>query len=81
MAIADLSKLELCAKLPRLYRGTHLALPAVRSARGRVVEREALGAGDPADAIPIELDGESVGALPARFEIVPAALSVIAGVS
>jgi YegS/Rv2252/BmrU family lipid kinase len=77
MAIPDLSKLGLCARLPRLYRGTHLEMRGVRSARGRVVEIEPAAASEPGAEIPIELDGEAIGRLPARFELLPAALRVI----
>ena len=56
---------------PRLYDGSHLALGEVSCERVRVleaapVERYAI--------IPIELDGETPGRLPATFEILPGAL-------
>lgn len=72
VAVAGLGRAALVRKLPRLYRGTHLADPAVRSWRGRALEAEAL-----AGAVPIELDGEPLGRLPARFEVLPAALTLI----
>ncbi len=57
----------------RLYRGTHLEMVRVSSRRAAT-----LAATSADDAIvELELDGESVGRLPARFEIVPSALAVI----
>jgi diacylglycerol kinase (ATP) len=57
--------------MPRAYSGTHLSLPEVQSARVRTVE---VWPADPEAVIPVEMDGETPGRLPARFEIVPAAL-------
>jgi diacylglycerol kinase (ATP) len=70
--VAHLSTRRLLAKLPSVYRGTHLADAAVGWHRGRVVEAEAA-----AGSVPLELDGEFAGALPARIEVVPAALKLI----
>ena len=61
-------------KLSKLYRGTHLDDPVVRSARGRVLEAEA-----ERGRVWIEVDGEPLGRLPARFELLPGVLRVIAG--
>jgi len=63
--------------LPRLYRGTHYSHPHVTHARGAVVEAASLGALGTRE-IEIEADGELVGALPARFGVFPAALSLLA---
>lgn len=60
--------------LPRLYRGTHVNDPRIDVHRGRVVEIEPLADAAPA---PVEADGELLGTLPARFEIVPDALRVL----
>ena len=72
VSIAALGRAELVRKLPSIYRGAHLRDPAVRVRRGRVLEAEALGA-----RVPIELDGEPLGWLPARFEALPGALSLV----
>jgi diacylglycerol kinase (ATP) len=72
VAVCGLGRAQLLRRLPRLYRGTHLADPAVRFRRGRVVEAEPRGA-----AVALELDGEPLGRLPARFEMLPAALMLI----
>lgn len=59
----------------RLYNGTHLALKKVRSARARKVEIEPAG-----DArVALEIEGETPGYLPAKFEILPAVLEVLVG--
>ena len=63
---------RLLANLPSIYGGRHLTHPAVRTARGRVLE---------ADATPgrvwLDIDGEPLGTLPARIEVLPRALSVL----
>ena len=58
--------------LPRVYRGTHLRHPDVHLGRGAIVTVKAAG------HFPIELDGEVVGFAPARFELLPGALRVLA---
>lgn len=63
--------LKALAGLPGIYSGAHVDAPDVVVRRGRVVE-----------LVPVEgtalldIDGESPGAAPARFEVVPGALSV-----
>jgi YegS/Rv2252/BmrU family lipid kinase len=59
--------------MPRAYAGTHITLPEVQSARLRTL---AVWPADPAAVIPIEIDGETPGRLPARFEVVPGALGL-----
>jgi YegS/Rv2252/BmrU family lipid kinase len=72
IAVGPLGRAQLLRKLPLLSRGAHLGDPAVRARRGRLVEAEPLGA-----PVPVELDGEPLGRLPARFEMLPAALMLI----
>ena len=72
VVVAGLSKLQLLARLYGIYRGTHLNDPSVRSFRGRVIE----AIGPP--AVRLEIDGEPLGALPARIEILEGALSLLA---
>jgi YegS/Rv2252/BmrU family lipid kinase len=73
VVVGALSKPALLAKLPKIYKGSHLRDPAVRLLRGRVIEADA-----PAGRVPLELDGEPLGTLPARFEVLPRALRVVA---
>lgn len=70
--IGDLSKAELLRRLPLLYRGTHVGQPSVRSLRGRRLEAIA----EPG-LVWTEIDGEPLGTLPATYEIVPAAITLV----
>jgi YegS/Rv2252/BmrU family lipid kinase len=62
VCMGDLTFGDLLKSGRRLYKGTHLGMAKVTSRRARVVEA----------------DGEAPGRLPARFEIVPAALWMVA---
>lgn len=57
----------------RLYHGTHLGLPEIKSSVAKRIEVFAV---DASQEIRIETDGELPGMLPATFEIVPKALRV-----
>jgi YegS/Rv2252/BmrU family lipid kinase len=72
VAVGALGRAQLLRKLPLIYRGAHLGDAAVRVWRGRSVEAEAMDG-----PVPVELDGEPLGRLPARFEMLPAALMLI----
>jgi YegS/Rv2252/BmrU family lipid kinase len=72
VCVANTTALRLIPKLPKLYRGTHVADPVVRVQRGRRIEADAAPG-----AVPLELDGEPVGSLPARIELLPGALSIV----
>jgi YegS/Rv2252/BmrU family lipid kinase len=78
VVIPDFGKLRLLVDLPRIYTGTHLAVEGVLSARGRLLEAEPLPGGD---AVWLEIDGEPLGRLPARFELLPGALRLLVPVS
>jgi diacylglycerol kinase (ATP) len=69
--VGDLGRLEIITKINRLYEGTHLSMKEVASAR---VQRVEVIPADPEAMIPIELDGETPGRLPATFEVRPGAL-------
>jgi diacylglycerol kinase (ATP) len=73
----NLARRDFVISLPRLYRGTHYTHPQVTHSRGAEVQAASLGAAG-AREIEIEADGELVGALPARFGVLPAALSLLA---
>jgi YegS/Rv2252/BmrU family lipid kinase len=73
VTVGDLSRTEVLTKIGRLFRGTHLDLEEVTSARVARVLAEPV---EPGALIPLELDGETPGHLPATFEILPAALRV-----
>jgi diacylglycerol kinase (ATP) len=72
----DLARRDFLISLPRLYRGTHYTHPHVRHSQGaEVLAAPGVSVTQP---IEIEADGEIVGALPARFRVLPAALSLFA---
>jgi YegS/Rv2252/BmrU family lipid kinase len=71
VTVGDMSKGEVLTNIGRLYEGTHLELDAVDDAR---VTRVAVEPVEADARIPVELDGETPGHLPAVFELVPAAL-------
>lgn len=71
VTVGDLGRLELLAKISRVYAGTHLGMSQVEHTRLR---RLHVTPATPGPRIPLELDGETPGHLPATFEIIPAAL-------
>ena len=64
-------KLRALVSMPKVFRGTHLDAPGVRTYRGSVVE---LGADRPFD---IDADGDPVGGLPATVHVERRCLRVI----
>lgn len=74
VAIGDLGFADLLKSGRRLYKGTHLAMDKVTARRARVVEAEPV---EPNAVVELDVDGESPGRLPARFEIVPSALWMV----
>jgi diacylglycerol kinase family enzyme len=68
LMLGDITKRDLAANLPKLYRGKHLPHPKLEALRGAAVRIEASG------ALPLQLDGEQPGTTPVSFEIVPHAL-------
>jgi diacylglycerol kinase (ATP) len=73
VTVGDLGRFEILTKIHRIFSGTHLSIPEVQSARVQVVE---VWPADPAAEIPLEVDGETPGRLPARFEVVPGVLKL-----
>ncbi len=72
VVVSQVSTAGLIKRLPTLYRGTHVNDPIVSQLRGRVVEAEA----EPG-SVPLEVDGDPLGTLPIRVELVPGALSLL----
>ena len=64
---------QLLRALPRLYAGTHVSHRRVRSASVKCLEADA-----PAGRVWLDVDGEPLGTLPARFDVVPDAIGVLA---
>ena len=70
--VPGMSRCALLRKFPLLYRGSHIHDPQILQGRGRVIE--ACGVAGP---IRLDVDGESQGVLPARFELLPGAITLI----
>jgi diacylglycerol kinase (ATP) len=66
--IGDVTKLDFLTTAPKLYSGRYLSHPKVELLQSSSV---AIRATEP---LPLEVDGEPIGATPARFEVVPSAL-------
>ena len=73
MTVGDLSRAEVLTNIGRLYQGTHLELEDVSATR---IHQVTVTPVEASALIPIELDGETPGTLPATFDVVPGALRV-----
>jgi diacylglycerol kinase (ATP) len=71
--VEALSKTAFLRAFPRVFAGSHTTHPKVRMLRARTVKVEANR------KVQVYADGERVGPLPAVFEVMPGALSVVAG--
>lgn len=74
VCLGDFGKLEFLAKGMRIYKGGHITDPKVSVRRARVVDAEPT---HPGEAVEIDLDGDNLGTLPARFTVLPRALPLI----
>ena len=70
--IGDIRTAKIILNAYTLYRGTHLDLPEVKDTLAKRIEARPLNG----EQIPIEIDGELGGFLPAAWEIVPSALNL-----
>lgn len=73
VTVGDFSPAYTLTHIHRLFAGTHLSLPDVHASTVRALRVSPI---DPDARIPVELDGETPGFLPASFEVMPAALRV-----
>ena len=71
--LGDFTRLRVVTQISRVYSGDHLTLEEVSAATVRTLEAAAV---DAEAKVPIELDGETPGYLPAKFEVLPGALRV-----
>jgi diacylglycerol kinase (ATP) len=71
--VEAMSKSAFLRSFPRVFTGSHTTHPKVRMLTGRRVQIEANR------RVQVYGDGESVGPLPAIFQVVPAALPVVVG--
>ncbi|HEY7373920.1 MAG TPA: diacylglycerol kinase family protein [Polyangia bacterium] len=73
VSVGDMTRMQVVANLGKLFAGTHLELEQVTHARITHLHAEPV---EPDVSIPVELDGETPGHLPATFDILPGALRV-----
>jgi YegS/Rv2252/BmrU family lipid kinase len=71
--VGNLGRAGVIANIHRIYSGMHLTMKEVQGAR---VRRLKVAPADRAAKIPLEVDGETPGHLPASFELLPGALRV-----
>lgn len=71
LTIGDLSKPDLLWSLPRIYRGTHLTHPKVTVEQAMEIEVQSR------QPMSLQADGELLGDTPARFRVLPSALSIV----
>lgn len=71
--VGDLKTAKIIANALNLYRGTHLHLDEVKNTHAKRIEILPTG---PDQQVPIEIDGEMPGRLPAIYEIVPNSLRI-----
>jgi YegS/Rv2252/BmrU family lipid kinase len=74
IAMGDFGFGDLVKSGRRLYKGTHLAMDKVTTRRARIVEAETV---EPGAVVELDVDGKALGLLPARFELLPAALWMV----
>ena len=74
IALGDFGFGDLLASGRRLFKGTHLTMDKVTARRAKIVDAEPV---EPSAVVELDIDGENLGRLPARFEIVPSALWVV----
>jgi YegS/Rv2252/BmrU family lipid kinase len=74
ICLGDFGKAEILLKGSRVYKGRHLTMDKVTTRRAKIVDAEPV---DPAAEVELDLDGENIGRLPARFTLVPRALTMV----
>jgi len=75
VAMGDFGFGDLLRSGRRLYKGTHVSMEKVTTRRAKVIEAEGV---EPGAVIELDVDGENPGRLPARFELLPGALWMVA---
>lgn len=74
--IPDLPLLRIAREVPRLFTGTFLKVPELISSRSRSITVYPY---DPSCAEPVEVDGEVIGKIPVRFDVIPERINIITG--
>jgi diacylglycerol kinase family enzyme len=73
VTVGNLGRAGVMANIHRIYSGNHLTMKEVQGTRLR---RLKVAPTDREAKIPLEIDGETPGHLPASFELLPGALRV-----
>lgn len=73
LIVEHMSRLESLSQIRTLYEGKHVDNPKVTYLNGKTVSAES------PDIVLLDVDGEQIGRLPARFDIIPAAMNVKVG--
>jgi YegS/Rv2252/BmrU family lipid kinase len=73
LVVRHMSRLQSLSSIPRIYKGAHVNHPNVTYMRGKTVIAES------AEVVLLDAEGEQVGRLPARFNIIPSAINVKVG--
>jgi YegS/Rv2252/BmrU family lipid kinase len=73
LVVEHMSFLESLNSIPKLYKGTHIGNSKVEHLRGKTVIAES------SEVVLLDVEGEQIGRLPARFEIIPASINVKVG--
>jgi YegS/Rv2252/BmrU family lipid kinase len=73
VVVREISRAGLVRALPSLYRGTHLSHPAVSVRHATRVEALPVDGSEP---VWIDVDGEGLGTLPIRVELLPRAITL-----
>jgi diacylglycerol kinase (ATP) len=71
VVVGDVSKPDLLVSFPRIYKGTHLTHPKISIEHAREVEIISK------KGIALQADGELIGESPARFTILPSAMTIM----
>jgi YegS/Rv2252/BmrU family lipid kinase len=74
VVVGDYSLVDFVRRSSRIYAGTHMDLPDIRRFSGKRVEAAPVHG----NRVLIDLDGEQPGILPVRYDIVPAAVRLLA---
>ena len=71
----ELTRMDVIRNIKKLYDGSFVELPFIETFTGNKIEVKAM----PSNAASLETDGESLGNSPFQFEILPKAITIIAG--
>ncbi|MFA6317169.1 MAG: diacylglycerol kinase family protein [Elusimicrobiota bacterium] len=71
VAVGGVSLPKLLWHFPKIYRGTHLGAGGVIHCRVMRLDAESV------EEVPLNIDGEALGSLPARFQVAPKALPLL----